>query len=445
MIRSPNPWVVPTETDLVARAALPLLGGPIGRHAAVGRSWWTPVRVCILAGMLTYAIGWLSKGWCVLNGWGAPQRYMYLCYSDIPLLYQSRGLADGVFPYLLEPGPGQQVLEYPVLIGVLLYGVAQVTRLFGGQSLMFFAVTAIVMAALFAWTIVSVSRAVPRRPWDAMLLSLAPVVALAAFINWDLLAISLTAAAFTALSRDRSWAAGIWLGLAAAAKFYPLILIGPIFVHSLRSADLRKFWRFLGGLTGAWLAVNLPVMVLNWDGWLRFYAFSRERGVDFGSLWYALELVGVELSEVNGLAMGSFLVACLCVGLLGMFARVPPRLASLAFLVLGAFVLTNKVYSPQYVLWVLPFAVLARPRWRDLLIWQAGEVLYFLGIWWYLVGYGTTDRGLHPTGYVLAIAVHWLVTAWLMAMVVRDVLVPGRDPVLRDNHITRSPCLAERS
>ena len=42
-----------------------------------------------------------------------------------------------------------------------------------------------------------------------------------------------------------------------------------------------------------------------------------------------------------------------------------PRLAQLGFLIVAGFLLVNKVYSPQYVLWLLPLAVLARPRWRD--------------------------------------------------------------------------------
>ena len=107
-------------------------------------------------------------------------------------------------------------------------------------------------------------------------------------------------------------------------------------------------------------------------------------------------------------------------------------MASLALLTVGAFVLTNKVYSPQFVLWVLPLAVLARPRWRDLLVWQAAEAVYFVAIWWYLVGYGTQDPGLPAPWYVAATAVHWLGTAWLLALVVRDILRPGRDPVRSD-------------
>ena len=62
---------------------------------------------------------------------------------------------------------------------------------------------------------------------------------------------------------------------------------------------------------------------------------------------------------------------CLGVLVLGLRAPETPRLAQLGFLIVVGFLLVNKVYSPQYVLWLLPLAALARPRWRDQLIWQA--------------------------------------------------------------------------
>ncbi len=432
-----RPYVVPTDADPVARSARPLLGGPVGALAGIGRSWWTPVRVSIIAGLVVYAIGWLSKGYCLTNGYGAPQRYMYLCYSDVPILFSARGLADGAFPYLLAPGPGQEVLEYPVLTGVYMYVAAWITRLIGGDSDVFMAVNVVGFAALLAWTIASTGRTVARRPWDGLMVALAPVVALAGFINWDFLAIALTSAALLAWSRRHPLVAGIWLGLAISAKFYPLVLIGPIVLLCVRRRQLRALWVFLAGVLGSWLAVNLPVMVANFEGWARFYTFSRERGIDFGSPWYALSLVGVPIpgSILNTLATASFVVACAGIAWLALRAPAPPRLAALAFLTVGAFVLTNKVYSPQYVLWVLPLAVLARPRWRDLLIWQAAEAVYFVAIWWFLVGFGTQDKGLHEGWYVAATAVHWVATAWLMGLVVRDALVPRHDPVRSDGFI----------
>jgi hypothetical protein len=91
------------------------------------------------------------------------------------------------------------------------------------------------------------------------------------------------------------------------------------------------------------------------------------------------------------LATGLFLLLCVGIAVLGLAAPRRPRLVSLLFLIVAAFVLTNKVYSPQYSLWLVPLAVMARPRWRDFLIWQAGEVVYFAAIWWFLVGYGVDD------------------------------------------------------
>jgi uncharacterized membrane protein len=67
----------------------------------------------------------------------------------------------------------------------------------------------------------------------------------------------------------------------------------------------------------------------------------------------------------------------------------------MAFLVVAAFLMTNKVYSPQYVLWLLPLMILARPKWRDWLIFTAGELIYFVAIWWHLGGFlspGTARR-----------------------------------------------------
>jgi uncharacterized membrane protein len=136
---------------------------------------------------------------------------------------------------------------------------------------------------------------------------------------------------------------------------------------------------------------------------------------------------------VNTVAMLLVVLCSLGIAALTLTAPRRPRFAQLAFLMVAVFILTNKVYSPQYVLWLVPLAVLARPKWRDFLIWQACEVAYFLGIWMYLAYTtgGDAHKGLPTDGYHWVIAVHLAGTLYLCAVVLRDILMPERDVVRR--------------
>jgi uncharacterized membrane protein len=134
------------------------------------------------------------------------------------------------------------------------------------------------------------------------------------------------------------------------------------------------------------------------------------------------------------LAGGLFALACVGIAVLALTAERRPRLPHLVFLTVAAFLLTNKVYSPQYVVWLIPLAALARPRWRDFLIWQATEAVHFFGIWLLIAGYppGTENRALDKEGYGVTVAVHIAGTLWLCWMVVRDIRHPQYDPVRAD-------------
>ena len=120
---------------------------------------------------------------------------------------------------------------------------------------------------------------------------------------------------------------------------------------------------------------------------------------------------------------------CLAVVVLGVRAPVTPRFAQLGFLLVVGFLLVNKVYSPQYALWLLPLAVMARPRVRDQLVWQGGELFYFCAVWWYLGHYLDPGGGGDAGFYWLAILVRVAAQLYLVGIVVRDVLMPEHDVV----------------
>jgi uncharacterized membrane protein len=101
--------------------------------------------------------------------------------------------------------------------------------------------------------------------------------------------------------------------------------------------------------------------------------------------------------------------------------------AQVAFLLVAGFLLLNKVYSPQYALWLLPLAVLARPRWRSLLVWQVSEALvWVLTMLYYL---GTENRGVEVEWFFLAVLVRDAVLVALVVLVAREMRRPDDDVV----------------
>jgi uncharacterized membrane protein len=251
-------------------------------------------------------------------------------------------------------------------------------------------------------------------------------------INWDMLPVALTACAMLAWSGRRPGLAGVLLGLGIAAKLYPLFLLGPLFLLCLRARRLSDFFTTLSTCVVTWGLVNIPVLWLAPDAWRTFWKFNSERTGDLGSIWYVFALAQNSVPRLNLVSGGLFALGCLVIALLILFAPRRPRFGAVAFLVIVAFLLTNKVYSPQYVLWLLPFVVLARPRWRDWLVFTAGELIYYVAIWWHLGGLLAPGDSSADRIYWLAVIIRLLTQSWVAVLVIRDILLPEHDPVRAD-------------
>ncbi|HET6626655.1 MAG TPA: glycosyltransferase 87 family protein, partial [Nocardioidaceae bacterium] len=457
----------PSLDDPLARAASEGIGGPVGEHAAPHR-WWTPVRVVLAVTCLAFLLGMVQKSPCVADNWtGGNSRYAQMCYSDVPYLYTGRGFAERSIPFS-DTGGRWQVLEYPVTIGYFAYGATLVTHALSGwpdveprrrlpagqvygspgvakESGLYFVVTAVLLAGFALLAGFFLSGAHRGRPWDAMLYAAAPTLVLAGLINWDLIAVAMVAGAMWAWARGRPVLAGAFVGVGVATKLYPLFLLGALLVVCLRNRRMRAFLLATGAAAVTWLVVNAPVLLYGFEQWKVFWSFNSGRGADLGSLWLVWQQMGHTVTPhlINTVSWAFFVGVCVAVFAVGMLARRTPRIASLAFLLVAGFLLVNKVYSPQYVLWLLPLAVLARPRWRDILIWQAGEVFYFAAVWLYLGEYTAPGASGAPDRfYWTAIVVRVLAEVYLMVVVTRDIVVPWRDPVRADG-LTDDPMQPE--
>ncbi|MEP9381867.1 glycosyltransferase family 87 protein [Nocardioides cheoyonin] len=467
-----GPVVAPTREDEVVTAASEVVGGPLGRYAWGRRRWFGAAGILVLLTALTFAIGMVQKKPCYDATWqNATERYTHMCYSDLPYLYTLRGFAENEWPYSDDPtvrARYPQVMEYPVGISYYAWGASWVTqwithpdtslryaapvedlpglpgmdhevRVFTVVNVVGFAVAAL----LATWLLAGTNR---RRPWDAAAFALSPALALSGIVNWDLLAVAFVAGALWAWSRGRPLLTGVLVGLGTATKLYPLFLLGGLLLICWRRRHWRAYAAALVGAALAWVVADLPAYVTGPSEWKVFWTFNTDRGADLGSLW----LVGSQIADVtlkpHTINLWSWVLFALwCAGVLVLGLRAPrtPRLAQLGFLIVAGFLLVNKVYSPQYVLWLLPLAVLARPRWRDQLVWQASEVVYFCCVWWYLGGQLTAGATDDVPFYWLAVLVRVAGELYLVGIVVRDILRPWHDPVVASaSAVAPDPVLA---
>jgi uncharacterized membrane protein len=433
--------VVASRSDVLLRNFTELIGGPMGSRSSPGiiaPGLFTVERVLILFTVLAALAGVLVKGYCRANGWESPTQFYATCYSDFPELFRSRGLADGAIPVL-----GNQ-FEYPVLVALIAGVTAWLIPGEGateGRVLAYFDINAALLAAVAMMAVLATARMAGRRPWDAAMVALAPGIILAGTINWDLWAAALLAVGMWLFARQRLASAGVMIGLATAAGPYALLVLGAMFLLAVRTGRFRPLLRTAGAAGITWLAINLPFAAANPAGWSYFFRSNAERDAGYGSPWFAYNLVAgrlrwAELSSaaVDLLAPGLFALACAGIAVVALTAPRRPRLAQLAFLIVAALILTNKVYSPQYVVWLIPLLALARPRWRDFLVWQGIEGLHWAAVWMYLgqvTSAGSSQHNLDMPYYVLAVAAHMVAVAYLMARITWDIFDPEYDPVRR--------------
>jgi uncharacterized membrane protein len=174
-------------------------------------------------------------------------------------------------------------------------------------------------------------------------------------------------------------------------------------------------------------------------GWWEFFRLNQSRPADPDSLYFVVShfsgwagfdgplAAGQAPAVLNVVSAVLFVLCCVGIGVLAWRAPRTPRIASLAFLVVAAFLLVNKVWSPQYSLWLVPLAVLALPRTRLLLAWMVVDALVWVPRMYYYLT--PANMGLPPDWFLGAVLLRDVAVVGLCVLVVRSVWWPGTDPV----------------
>ena len=347
---------------------------------------------------------------CSSHFWDGYQ-YQSWCYSDIMALYGPRHFDLHAFPYFSTD------LEYPVGIGLLAGTVGLLTN----SLVSFFLINSLVLgllAGVTLWCLQQLGVKIKR----LYLFALAPTLILYAFLNWDLLPVALVALALVAFKRgDDRWA-GLWLGLGAASKLFPGLLLPGLLVSRL-VARRQMAWQLIGGAVGGFLLLNLPIYLADPAGWWYPWQFQAERFPNFETVWFFIyHHFGAE--DISSFWWTTYpkLTSWLSLGLFGLaltwllfqeWFHKRSRPLVISFVTLILFLLTAKIFSPQYLLWLVPFLVVLPLPHRAVIGFFAVDLITWAAVTNHLLVANTPAAATPLLFLELAVLGRYIMLAWL--------------------------------
>ncbi len=273
----------------------------------------------------------------------------HIGYSDILGFFEKASLPG--LPYIDKP------IEYPVITGL----VIQLAGALGKTKIGYYLASSLMLGLAAFITTLLLVKLTPKNQEKNLYIYwiFAPSFLFFSIYNWDIIAVLFSLAAFLAMKKDKDLLAAFFLALGFASKFYPVIYFLPLILKLWKNHRFKK----IGGVIGIFLVtagvINLPFILANFDGWSFFYHLNQLRGPNLDSMWGIVSLLFRKLtvSEINITSLVCFITgAWLLTKRLKDFGTL-----ELSFGLTLLFLIFNKVFSPQYILWLLPFFVILNP------------------------------------------------------------------------------------
>jgi uncharacterized membrane protein len=364
-------------------------------------------------------------------------------------------LLRGALPYrdvFVEYPPG----AFAVFLPPTLFGADHYNAAF--KALMAACGAATIVLAALVLAELGASRV--RIAAAALLLAIAPVALGPISLNtYDAWPAMLTVLALWLLLRGLDLAAFAALGLAVSAKVYPLVLVPLAAVFVWRRAGVRRTLAALALLAGVIAVAVVPFAAYAPHGVYESFRAQAERGLQIESLGASLLLVldrlglyDADVVRTFGVAgrnlagggvdgVAAALLACEALAVAAVwvaYARVEDARARLplAFATaVAGFLAFTKVFSPQYLVWLLPLVVLAG---TPLAIALAAAATVLAQIWFF--HYGALFSLGWPVWLLVArdLAVVALYLVLVAALVRWKIRIPSRSKTSRHSGLRRS-------
>jgi len=308
--------------------------------------------------------------------------------SDLTGFYGMH-FADGLhqWPYSTNKvsGSGEPIhaVEYPALTGLVMWVFSFFVKPGPFSAVDYFRITASVQVVVFVVSIYYIQKLSNRKL--ALIFAVSPAVLYSLNRNWDIWAVATMLIALYLFHKGKETQSAVWLAISIAIKFFPFVALLPIAIYYLRNRRVRDGIKYAAITFGAWLAINAPFMLINFRGWSYFYEFSYKREVGSASIFEVTSTLGFGLPSTKAAFYAFNLIALGLVALYLLKSKKVIGVAEGTFFTMFAFILFNKQYSMQYVIWlaalaVLPIYFLSKKSQEKIIalyaIWQASELLF---------------------------------------------------------------------
>lgn len=285
------------------------------------------------------------------------------------LIVDSAGIVDDLYVYFASSRwvveAGRLYVAFPseyLLLPNLWFAVPRaISRMMGGNifsfSIVYVAVVGVIYSIHFRFAASTLEASRPRMEIVAILLAgMSPVLIQLILLRFDFMLVLLVFYALFALKNGRYFVAALLLGLAIAAKGYPLVYVPAVAAYIGHVRHVKSaFWSCCVMALPPVLLLGVTWQFAGFDGMMSPFLFHAQRHFDSDSL-YQIFLLFSDSDRINWGMRNSVKIGSIVIAIIGAIS-VRGSLESLARMMAAqtiGLLLLSPVTSPQFILWALP-------------------------------------------------------------------------------------------
>ncbi|NOY97933.1 MAG: DUF2029 domain-containing protein, partial [Chloroflexi bacterium] len=301
---------------------------------------------------------------------GSKIRWINDYYDRSVYAERATWIFDHGIPYVDTLSEYPQVPTYFFAVPYLALGQLQPIETVSVR--LYSAVFSLFMLIVLGGTVVLLYRSLPENKNLAFLLLL-PAPLYFTFNRFDILPALMVLVSILLLFRGDTLIAAIVLAIGTMTKWYPALLL-PVFLLYEHEKTKRINWLAIVAFVATCTVIIAPTFVLGgWAALLMPYRMHLARGLELVSLPALLQgqlFLPLGLN-VDSYFMGRFfLVLQFLPVFLSPFVQLKTKeeLLSWSVIVIALFTAFSEIYSPQWILWIMPFLILVTKTKMDVLL-----------------------------------------------------------------------------